>query len=95
LDAAGVASGVGLAPTDCRLKPKAVGGTFRYFARRILEQDDEALSRRAVSRGAGRAAAGRTGLSPRPRRSPSRPIGLPSSRGSWMRLPAAAAGSRE
>jgi L-fuculose-phosphate aldolase len=28
---------------DYRLKPKAVGGTFHYFARRILKKDDEAL----------------------------------------------------
>ena len=28
---------------DYRLKPKAVGGTFHYFARRLLKQDDEAL----------------------------------------------------
>ena len=28
---------------DYRLKPKAVGGTFHYFARRILKNDDEIL----------------------------------------------------
>ena len=28
---------------DYRLKPKAIAGTFRYFARRILKRDDEAL----------------------------------------------------
>ena len=28
---------------DYRLKPKAVGGTFHYYARRILNKDDEAL----------------------------------------------------
>ncbi len=28
---------------DYRLMPKAVGGTFHYFARRILKHDDEAL----------------------------------------------------
>jgi len=28
---------------DYRLKPKAVGATFHYFARRVLKQSEDAL----------------------------------------------------